>query len=155
MGRNGKNFGAGPDVGGRFVRSNPSRTPSPAPKADDIARDMTLLSKLVMKRRYAGIERTAVQDRQDFSGENSGNLRNLAFEPIEISLDDDGEVQIVDSVTRAVECLTTQWPVRYGEAFEDALHICIDGIAGRASPQQVRSAFIAAAKAAGILVNSE
>ncbi|AYG69591.1 DUF982 domain-containing protein (plasmid) [Rhizobium sp. CCGE531] len=113
---------------------------------------MKLLTKLVLKRRCAGAERPAVQDRQDFSGENSDNLRNLVFEPVKISLDDDGEVQVVDSVMRAVECLTTQWPVHYGEAFEQALQTCIDGVTGRASPPQVRSAFITAAKAAGILV---
>lgn len=159
MGRNTKDFGTDPDIGGRFVRSNPFEIPDPpvrleddAPKADDPARDMTLLSKLVMKRRCVGIERAAVQERQDFSGEDSDNLRSLTFEPVKIDLDGNGEVQIIDSIMRAVECLTTQWPVRHGEAFEDALQTCIDGVTGRASPKQVRSAFIAAAKAAGILV---
>ncbi|KAA1180415.1 DUF982 domain-containing protein [Rhizobium tropici] len=181
MGRNIKDFGTDPDIGERFVRSNPLETSGPrhlednltksqdrpaasasdlgrtaaeddAPRPGDIARDMKLLTKLVMKRRCEGIERAALHERQDFSGEDSDNLRNLTFEPVKISLDDDGEVQIVDSVMRAVECLTTQWPVRYGEAFEDALQTCIDGVAGRASPKQVRAAFIAAAKVAGILV---
>lgn len=180
MGRNTGDFSTDPDIGERFVRSNPSETSGfpvrlednltmsqgrpvtsasdlertaaedDAPKSGDTARDMKLLTKLVMKRRCAGLERTAVQERQDFSGEDSDNLRSLTFEPVKISPEDNGEVQIVDSVMRAVECLTTQWPVRYGEAFEDALQTCIDGVTGRASPQQVRSAFIAAAKAVGI-----
>ncbi|NTG30031.1 DUF982 domain-containing protein [Agrobacterium rhizogenes] len=75
-----------------------------------------------------------------------------AFAPVEIAILAGGGYIVVDTIERAVECLTDRWPVRKGVAYEKALQACIDAMNGRTSPRQVRQAFINAAKEAGIPV---
>ncbi|TXI01410.1 MAG: DUF982 domain-containing protein [Rhizobium sp.] len=113
---------------------------------------MTLLARLVKKRRDAKSEAARGHRRVDACAEEPEGPRDLNFAPVKIALSDEGEVQIVTSVSQIVEYLTMQWPVPYGDAFEEALQACIDGVQGRISPQQVRSAFTKAAKAAGLRI---
>jgi len=120
---------------------------------DKIARDMALLATLVMRRRQAKSENTGAQDEEPpFDAPDGDGSSGFAFAPIGIALQDESELQFVDSIEQAVECLTTKWPIRYGDAYEAALQACIDGVKGRVSPDQVRSAFVNAADAAGIRV---
>ncbi|MGY5801092.1 DUF982 domain-containing protein [Rhizobium sp. LEGMi12c] len=181
MGRNDKSFGADLDSGAQLANSVPVDvfTPQtnidsrlalpPEPQAeesdpgqvvaegdelvalDKIARDMTLLATLVTRRRHAKSENAEDQD-QTSSLDALDEPIGLAFAPLGIAMQDEDEVQSIDSIAQAVECLTTKWPVRYGDAFEEALQACVDGIKGRVSPEQVRSAFLKAASAAGMRV---
>jgi len=114
-----------------------------------VARDMTLLADVVVRRRAAG--RDHLNARDSFAVD-ANDSKDSAFLPIGIVLYGEDEVHVVDSIERAVECLTTLWPVHSGEALEKALQTCIDGIKGRASPTQVRLAFAHAADTAGILL---
>ncbi|MDK4701859.1 MULTISPECIES: DUF982 domain-containing protein [unclassified Rhizobium] len=182
MGRNDKNGGADLDHGEQLVNSIPVEVPSRqtnadyrlalppertqaeesslgrAPAEEDklaaldrIARDMTLLATLVTRRRHAKSESTEDQDQAPLS-DASNDPEELAFAPIGIAPRDGDEIQFIGSISQAVEYLTTQWPIRSGDAFEEALQACIDGVKGRASPERVRSAFLKAAGAASIRV---
>ncbi|MFK0164178.1 DUF982 domain-containing protein [Rhizobium sp. NPDC090279] len=182
MGQNDKSFGADPDSGVQLLGSIPLEVPNPSTNADrrmalppespeasesdpgcsateagtvlapdEIARDMGLLAKLVTWRRRAKSETANGQD-QGLPADPSNDAGGLVFAAVGIALQDEDEVQIVGSVAQAVEYLTTKWPIRYGDAFEEALQACIDGVKGRASPEQVRSAFVNAAVAAGLRV---
>lgn len=79
---------------------------------------------------------------------NDFNIR--AFTPVRINLQIGDEYHIIDTVKKATECLTESWPVRSGEAYEEALQACIDGMKDRIAPEQVRQALIKAARGAGI-----
>lgn len=180
MGRNDENGGADLDHGEQLVNSIPVEVPSPQNNTDDrltlppertqaeegslgrppaeedklaaldrVARDMTLLATLVTRRRHAKSENAEGQDQAPPFGVPN-DAEELAFAPIGIAPRDGDEVQFIGSIAQATEYLTTQWPIRSGDAFEEALQACIDGIKGRVAPEQVRSAFLKAAVAAGI-----
>ncbi len=181
MGRNDKSFGADLDNGAQFINSVPDDvfTPQtnvgshlaspPEPQAgegrlnrapaekdkltalDRIARDMTLLATLVTRRRHAKSENAADQD-QSTSFDASDEPAELAFAPLGIAAQDGDEIHSINSIAQAIEYLTTKWPIRYGDAFEEALQACVDGVKGRVSPEQVRSAFLKAADAARMRV---
>ncbi|MGY5777419.1 DUF982 domain-containing protein [Rhizobium sp. LEGMi135b] len=182
MGRNDKSFGADLDNGAQLVNPVPvdvftpptnvdSRLalPPEPPQAgesdlgravaegdklaalDKIARDMTLLATLVTRRRNAKSENAVDQEQTPLS-DASDEPAGLAFAPLGIAMQDGDEVQSINSIAQVVEYLTTKWPIRYGDAFEEALQACVDGVKGRVSPGQVRSAFLKAAGAAGIRV---
>ncbi|MFT4185412.1 MAG: DUF982 domain-containing protein [Rhizobium sp.] len=72
------------------------------------------------------------------------------FAPVQITVQAGGGYLVVDTVEKAIDCLTQRWPGRKGEAFEEAVQACIDGINHRIPPQDVRQAFIKAANEAGI-----
>lgn len=84
------------------------------------------------------------------SNVKKSNVRT--FQPLRFEKDDGGHV-LIDSVEAAIQYVTDSWPVRNGKAFEEALQACIDGMAGRISPDQVRQALYKAAKEAGIHIN--
>jgi len=182
MRRNDENGGADLDHGEQLVNSIPVEIPSPQTNADDrtplpqertqaegssldrapakedklaaldqIARDMTLLATLVTRRRHAKSENAGDQD-QAPPFDASSDPEELAFAPIGIASRDGDELQFIASIGQAIEYLTRQWPIRSGDAFEEALQACIDGVKGRASPEQVRSAFLKAADAVSIRV---
>lgn len=117
-----------------------------------IARNMTLLADLVVRRRAAGRGDLDARDCQHPFAADSNDTQDPAFPPVRVAFHGEDEVHVVDSIERAVECLTMRWPVHSGEAFETALQTCIDGVKGRASPIQVRLAFVHAAHTAGILL---
>jgi hypothetical protein len=119
---------------------------------DKIARDMTLLAELVTRRRQAKPESSSDPD-QELPSEAPDCSETLGFEPLGIAFCDEAEVQTVDSVAQAIECLTTKWPMRHGDAFEEALQACVDGIKGRVSPEHVRSALVKVAEAAGMRID--
>lgn len=182
MGRNDKSFGVDLDNDAQLLSLIPAGTSSPpatmekplalpaeSRQADErdpsqaaatehsisalekVARDMTLLATLVTRRRHAKSEAGDYKN-QALPSDNVGDLSELAFQPVGIAPREGDEFQIVDSVAGAVEYLTAKWPICCGDAFEEALQACVDGIKGRVSPEQVRSAFINAADAAGIRV---
>jgi N-methylhydantoinase A/oxoprolinase/acetone carboxylase beta subunit len=74
------------------------------------------------------------------------------FAPVQIAIRGGGGYYVVDTVEKAIECLTGVWPGHKGEAFEAALQACIDGINHRVSPEEVRQALINAANEAGIRI---
>lgn len=74
------------------------------------------------------------------------------FAPVQIAIRASGGYLVVDTVEKAIECLTELWPGRKGEAFEEAVQACIDGINHRIASDDVRKAFINAANEAGIRV---
>lgn len=125
-----------------------------ADEPNEIARDMTLLADVVARRRSAGRSEINAQDLPDFFAADPSDRKDPAFTPIRMTMHGEDKVHVVDSIESAIECLTTLWPVRNGDAFEEALQTCIDGIKGRASPQQVRLAFVNAADEVGILILS-
>lgn len=183
MGQNDKGLGAGLDSGAQLLSvipveiSNPltnadsrSAMPSqPPPEAnasnldrnaaevgevspfDKIARDMTLLAELVTRRQVK--QESSNHPDRELPSEAPDDSETLGFEPLRIAFCDEGEVQTVASVAQAIECLTTKWPTRYGNAFEEALQACVDGIKGRVSPELVRSALVKVAEAAGMRIN--
>lgn len=120
-----------------------------------VARDMTLLADVVVRRRSA-IEQDATDRSRGPSPDRdcSSSEEASMFMPVAIKLGRRDEVHIVASIEGAIECLTTRWPVAHGVAFEGALQACIDEIKGRASPMQVRLALVRAADVAGILVSA-
>ena len=123
-----------------------------AGQLSEIVGDMTLLADMVIKRRAVRSSGLDAQDWQGLLAADPSDPKEPTFPAVRIAMTGEELVHVVDSIERAVECLTTLWPVRNGEAFEYALQICIDGIRGRVSPQQVRSAFVDAAGEAGILI---
>lgn len=116
------------------------------------AHDMSLLADMVARRRAAKRGGLVAEDWRDFGSAGVSDSQSVAFLPVRLAVRGKDAVEVIDSIEKAVEYLTTLWPVRHGEAFEGALKSCIDGIKGRASPQQVRSTFVNAANAAGILI---
>lgn len=84
------------------------------------------------------------------SGAADANLPG--FMPIRIAMRSGDGYFVVDSIEKAIEYLTNLWPNTKGQAFEDALQACIDGINHRVSPDDVRRAFVNAANEAGIRV---
>lgn len=108
----------------------------------------------------AGIEKkieklgrvTAKRFREMLENGNDPAAANLpGFAPVQIEILGGGYV-VVDTVEKAVECLTDQWHGLKGDAFEAALQACIDGINHRVSPEEVRQAFIKAVSDAGIRI---
>ncbi|OCJ07075.1 hypothetical protein A6U86_08295 [Rhizobium sp. AC27/96] len=117
-----------------------------------IAHDMSILAEMVTRRRAARRNGLTTEDRRDFGSANASSAKSPTFPPVRIAVRGKDAVEVIDSIEKAVEYLTTLWPVRHGDAFEGALQSCIDGIKGRVSTQQVRAAFVNAAAAAGILI---
>ncbi|MDX3929206.1 MAG: DUF982 domain-containing protein [Shinella sp.] len=64
------------------------------------------------------------------------------------------KTQIVDSAVKAAALLAEKWPVTYGRAYQRALAICARALEGRCPAGLSRLAFIAAAREAGVMVQS-
>jgi Protein of unknown function (DUF982) len=60
--------------------------------------------------------------------------------------------RIVRTVAEATECLTEDWPVPHGSAFDAALQACLDCFEGHTPADTVRNAFVAASREANIFV---
>lgn len=70
--------------------------------------------------------------------------------PVLIACRRSGAVYTVTSTREALKLLFTAWPVAEGKAYFSALEVC-DGVAiGKASPEDARLAFIAAADEAKV-----
>ncbi|MBM7047473.1 MULTISPECIES: DUF982 domain-containing protein [Rhizobium] len=119
---------------------------------NETVRDMTLLANAVIRRGGAKVDDLGSQAVRDIFAADPNDSKDSAFSPIRMEMPTEDGALVVDTIERAIECLTTLWPVRHGQAYEDALQSCIDGMKGRASPQQVRSSVIAAANEAGIRI---
>jgi len=83
---------------------------------------------------------------------DSADANLTGFAPVQIAIRSGDGYLVVDSIEKAVECLTDLWLARKGQAFEEALQACIDGINHRVSSENVRKAFINAANEAGISI---
>ena len=159
------------DVSNPSIRSNGSLMISPEPpkasdgglsdavaeddKAVDLnktIRDMTLLANAVIRRRDTKVAGLNSQDFRDIFAPDPNASKDSTFSPIKMEIPAKDDVLVVDTIERAIECLTMLWPVRNGQAYEEALQSCIDGIKSRVSPQQVRVSLAAAANEAGIRI---
>jgi hypothetical protein len=85
-------------------------------------------------------------------GSDPADANLPGFAPIQIEIQSTDGFFVVDTIEKAVACLTGHWPGIKGEAFEAALQACIDGINHRISPEEIRQAFIKAANEAGIRI---
>jgi hypothetical protein len=180
MRQNNKSLRADTDIGGTFTNSIPaevsqsviqphhSLAPSTDPLlggmeriiADAIAasvdrNEVTHVTKqLAGERSIENIGRvTAKRYREMLEiGSSAAGADLPGFAPIRIAIRSGDGYFVVDTVEKAVEYLTSFWSSSKGEAFEEALQACIDGINHRVSPEDVRRAFIDAAHEAGIRV---
>jgi N-methylhydantoinase A/oxoprolinase/acetone carboxylase beta subunit len=115
---------------------------------NDVARGTTIERKIEKIGRV-----TAKRFREMLESGNDPADANLpGFTPVQIEIRSSGGYIVVDTVEKAIECLTERWPNLKGEAFEAALQACIDGINHRVSPEDVRQAFVNAANEAGIRI---
>jgi hypothetical protein len=75
--------------------------------------------------------------------------------PVVVALGYDGKVRRIGSPREAAECLTSwSWPDKSGVQFENAIGMCLKALAGERSPEEARSAFLAAARRAHVLVDA-
>ncbi|WP_411828492.1 DUF982 domain-containing protein [Neorhizobium petrolearium] len=74
------------------------------------------------------------------------------FRPLRFDREGNGCI-FIGSVEDAIEFVADSWPVRAGEAYENALQACIDGINDRISPNAVRQILYSSATAAGLHVS--
>ncbi len=77
---------------------------------------------------------------------------NLDFLAVTIEIDETGELRNVSSVAEASEILRQNWPVQRGKELSRARRACLDAMEGTGSVEEARTAFVAAAKEAGVLV---
>ena len=80
------------------------------------------------------------------------NMNDLDFVAVTIELDKSRELRNVSSVTEAANVLFRQWPRQKGKKLSAARQACLDAIEGTGSVDDARTAFVAAAKEAKILV---
>lgn len=66
-----------------------------------------------------------------------------------------GTHRVVASTDEASHYLLNRWPVEGGEKYIEARKVCLDVLAGLRAPEDARSAFIAAAVEAGMLITSD
>ena len=79
-------------------------------------------------------------------------MTNLDFLAVTIEIDETGELRNVSSVADAAEILRQNWPVDRGRELSRARRACLDAMEGTGSVEEARTAFVAAAKEAGILI---
>jgi len=82
----------------------------------------------------------------------SSSMTRMAFEHVTIT-DRMHLIRHVSCVESADEVLAKYWPKNCGEKYVSARQACIDARAGRLHPDDVRHAFVEAAKEASIYVN--
>lgn len=63
-------------------------------------------------------------------------------------------IYTVEQVERASDLLSYQWPVRTGRRYTEARRACILAAEGQITAREVRQAFVAAAREAGVLRGS-
>lgn len=74
----------------------------------------------------------------------------LAFKALYLQLHGPGGYRHVNTVQDAAECLLNLWPTQEGPAFEEAVRVALDGMAGRVAPEDVIAAMVEAAEEAGV-----
>jgi hypothetical protein len=70
--------------------------------------------------------------------------------PVLLALEEPGLYVTINTTQAASWAMIENWPTEDGPALDKALLICADVIKGKASNEQARQAFIAAAVEAGI-----
>ena len=75
-----------------------------------------------------------------------------SFQHVNVDTPNAGRVLTVASVEDALEFLHRHWPHTKGRKFNTAERACHDALEGKQTVEAARSAFIAAAKEAGIYV---
>ncbi len=60
-------------------------------------------------------------------------------------------IYTVEEVERAADLLSYEWPVRTGRRYTEARRACILAAEGQITAREVRQAFVAAAREAGVL----
>jgi len=74
------------------------------------------------------------------------------FQPVGLAMHGIGRYSVVHSVEEAAEALLKEWPDDSGDRFCEAVKACLDGIHDLLSPNEVRKAFICAAREARVMV---
>lgn len=74
------------------------------------------------------------------------------FQPIRLEQPDGKRHIVICSVEDAARELLTDWPEDDSDQFYNAVKVCLDGINGKADPELVRLAVVAAAQDAGLSV---
>ncbi|MBB5572829.1 MULTISPECIES: DUF982 domain-containing protein [Rhizobium] len=65
-----------------------------------------------------------------------------------------GKIYTVGTTKEALDMLLNAWPVAEGKAFMMALQICTDVESGIRQPLEARNSFVAAAKEAGVPIET-
>ncbi|MBB4566348.1 DUF982 domain-containing protein [Rhizobium leucaenae] len=63
-------------------------------------------------------------------------------------------IRIIRTAAEATDCLTVDWPIRHGNAYEAALRACIDCFEGYTTANETRIAFVAACREANALISA-
>ncbi|PSH57615.1 MULTISPECIES: DUF982 domain-containing protein [Phyllobacterium] len=79
-------------------------------------------------------------------------MNDLDFLAVTIELDKSSELRNISSVTEAAHVLFRLWPRQKGKNLSAARKACLNAIEGKGSVDDARTAFVAAAKEAKILV---
>ncbi|WP_105430198.1 DUF982 domain-containing protein [Neorhizobium sp. T6_25] len=76
--------------------------------------------------------------------------RRMGFSPVKFRLAGDGRYRVVRDAHDAIKVLATEWPVDNSPAMSRATLACLKSFNDDAEPDDVRRAFIAAAREAHI-----
>lgn len=71
--------------------------------------------------------------------------KELWSKPVLIAIEEPGQYVTIDTTQAASWAMIEDWPTEDGPALDKALLICADVMKGKASNEQARQAFIAAA----------
>jgi hypothetical protein len=82
-------------------------------------------------------------------------MTNFTFPHVTIKAKHSGQMLNVASIHEASELLAHHWPKNGGRKHTDARKACLGGFGGTMSADDVRTAFIGAAKEVGIYVWEE
>lgn len=74
------------------------------------------------------------------------------FAPVILAFDADRERVLVRTVQEAADALMRKWPIDDGEEFLAAVKACLDVMARKAEPEDLRAALIRAADEADVTV---
>lgn len=81
--------------------------------------------------------------------------QNPRFAPVPVMVGRIGTTRLVSSAREAAECmLDASWPDKHSSADRCAREVLLEALAGRASGEETRAAFEAAAKVAGVWVEN-
>lgn len=74
------------------------------------------------------------------------------FDPVILRFDGNSEHVIVHTVQEAADALIKNWPADDGEEYFSAVKACLDVMARKAEPEQLREALLRAAEEAGVTI---
>lgn len=81
-------------------------------------------------------------------------MENIHFSVVTVETTRLGELRKITSVTQAAAFLLSEWPGQRGRLHGLARHACLEALEGTITGEMARTAFINAAKEAGIYVRA-